>query len=97
MLFLKVKAPYGPVSRSACRKAMERAGASTGRIHLARKTFGTSILGHGATIIETAEMLGHSDSSSVHKYTSLDAERMRLCPLSLAETGLQIGGRYRHG
>lgn len=97
MLFLKVKAPYGPVSRSACRNAMERAGASTGRIHLARKTFGSSILGHGATINETAEMLGHSDSSSVHKYTSLDVERMRLCPLSLAETGLQTGGRYRHG
>lgn len=97
MLFLTTKAPYGPVGCSACRKAMERAGASTGRIHLARKTFGSAILNNGATIVETAEMLGHSDCSSVHKYTSLDAERMRLCPLSLAETNLSIGRRYRHG
>lgn len=96
MLFLKTKAPYDPVGCSACRNAMERAGASTGRIHLARKTFGSSTLNSGATIVETAEMLGHSDCSNVHKYTSLDAERMRLCPLSLAETGLSIGRRYRH-
>lgn len=97
LLFLKTKAPYGPVSRSACRAAMERAGASTGRIHLARKTYGSSILNNGSTIVETAEMLGHSDTTSVHKYISLDVEKMRLCPLSLAETGLAPAGRYRHG
>ncbi len=45
---------------------------------------------------ETAEMLGHSDTKSVHKYTSLDTERMRLCPLSLSETGLSMDERYGH-
>lgn len=33
---------------------------------------------------------------TVHKYTMLDAERMKLCPLSLSETGLLLEGRYRH-
>lgn len=95
-LFLKLKAPYGPVGRYACRNAMERAGSSTGRTHLARKSFASSTLKSGASIVETAELLGHSDTSSVHKYTLLDAERMKLCPLSLAETGLLLEGRYRH-
>lgn len=96
-LFLGVHAPYAPVSSNACRKAMLRAGASTGRTHLARKSFATAVLSSGATFIETADMLGHSDCSSVHKYTAMDQERMRLCPLSLAGTGLSIKGRYHHG
>lgn len=93
-LFLKIKAPCGPVGRSACSNAMIRAGVSTARTHQARKTFASSTLNSGATFAETAEMLGHSDTSSVHKYTQLDVERMRLCPLSLSETGLLLDGRY---
>ena len=93
-LFLKVKAPYGPVNRSACNGAMKRTGMSTERIHLARKTFASSVLNSGATIVEAAELLGHSDTSSIHKYVSLDSKKMRLCPLSLTETGLSLTGRY---
>ena len=93
-LFLKIKAPCGPVGRSACSNAMKRAGASTTKTHHARKGFASSTLNGGATFAETAEMLGHSATSSVHKYTQLDAERMRLCPLSLSETGLLLDGRY---
>lgn len=96
-LFLKLKAPYGPVGRSACRGAMERAGVSACKFHLARKSFGSAVLNSGATVAETAEMLGHSDTASVHKYTALDTERMRLCPLSLLETGLSMDGRYGNG
>lgn len=95
-IFLNLKAPYGPVGRCACRNAMERTGISTGRVHMFRKTFGSATLNSGATLAETAEMLGHSDTMSVHKYTSLDTERMRLCPLSLSETGLSLEGRYGH-
>ena len=95
-LFLSLKAPYGPASRSACRNAMERAGISAGKVHMFRRTFGSAILNSGATLTETAEMLGHSDTKSVHKYTSLDTERMRLCPLSLSETGLSMDERYGH-
>lgn len=96
-IFLKLKAPYGPVGQAACRAALIRAGVSTGRTHLARRSYATSLLKSGATIVETAEMLGHSDTSNVHKYTFLDTGRMRLCPLSLSETGLLLEGRYRHG
>lgn len=95
-LFLNLKAPYGPASRSACRNAMVRAGISTGKVHMFRRTFGSAILNSGATLTETAEMLGHSDTKSVHKYTSLDTERMRLCPLSLSGTGLSMDERYGH-
>ena len=95
-VFLKLKAPYGPVGRETCRHALIRAGASAGRTHLARRSYATSLLRGGATITETAEMLGHSDISSVHKYTLLDSGRMRLCPLSLSETELLLKGRYRH-
>lgn len=95
-IFLKLKAPYGPVGTSTCSDALIRAGVS-GRTHAARKTYATALLKSGATIVETAEMLGHSDTSSVHKYTLLDSERMRLCPLSLSETGLLLEGRYHHG
>ena len=75
---------------------MERAGISAGKVHMFRRTFGSAILNSGATLTETAEMLGHSDTKSVHKYTSLDTERMRLCPLSLSETGLSMDERYGH-
>ena len=96
-IFLKIRAPYGPAGRMACRDALIRAGVASGRTHLTRRSYATSLLKGGATIVETAEMLGHSDTSSVHKYTLLDSERMRLCPLSLSETGLLLGGRYRNG
>lgn len=93
-LFLGIKAPFSPAGRSACRDALLRAGASTGRTHLARKTFGSMILNSGSSVEETAMMLGHSDTSTVHKYASLDSRRSRLCPLSLSETGLSLEGRY---
>ena len=96
-IFLMLRAPYEPVGRAACRDALIRAGVSSGRTHLTRRSYATSLLRGGATIVETAEMLGHADTSSVHKYTLLDSERMRLCPLSLSETGLLMEGRYCHG
>ena len=96
-IFLQLRAPYGPVGRPACRDALIRAGVLSGRTHLARRSYATSLLKGGASIAETAEMLGHSDTSSVHKYTLLDSDRMRMCPLSLSETGLSLTGRYCHG
>lgn len=95
-LFLNLKAPYSPAGRSACRNAMERAGVSTGKVHMFRRTFGSATLNSGATLAETAKMLGHSDTKNVHKYTSLDTEKMRICPLSLSGTGLSMEGRYGH-
>lgn len=93
-VFISTKAPYGSISMSACECALERTGTSTRKFHQTRKTYGSDMLRSGATIAETAELLGHADTSTVHKYTSLDTERMRLCPLSLSETGLDLEGRF---
>ncbi len=95
-IFLSSKAPYQPVSPRACNDAMKRAGCSTTDFHRIRRTYATDMLKSGATIKETADLLGQSDTSSVHRYVVLDDERMRLCPLSLSETGLALKGRYAH-
>lgn len=95
-VFISTRAPYGSISISACESALGRVGTSTRKFHQTRKTYGSDMLRSGATIAETAELLGHADTSTVHKYTSLDTERMRLCPLSLLETGLLLNGRFGH-
>jgi len=93
-LFIAIRAPYGPLSQEACSKSMERAGTTSTDFHRLRRTYATDMLNAGATFIETAELLGHTDTQNIHKYATLDQERMRLCPLSMAETGLALEGRY---
>ena len=62
--------------------------------HRLRRSYATDSLRGGATFRETAELLGHADTGTVHRYAVLDDERMRLCPLSLEETDLRMDGRY---
>lgn len=95
-VFIASHAPFGAVRTKVCSDAMRRAGASIADFHRLRRTCATDILTAGATFIEAAELLGHSDTHNIHKYTVLDKERMSLCPLSLAETDLMIEGRYNH-
>ena len=95
-VFLSTMAPYGPISNATCKYALRRAGISTTRFHSVRKTYGSDTLNGGATVEETATALGHADTNNVHKYTLLDDKKMRLCPLSLEETGLPLEGRYPH-
>lgn len=95
-LFITLCAPYKSISSTACNDAMKRAGCSTSDFHRLRRTYATDSLRAGLSITETAELLGHSDTTTVHKYVALDDERMRLCPLSLSETGLQIKERYNY-
>lgn len=91
-VFLKTRAPFGPIGPSVCRHAMERVlpGRSVpgSKFHAARRTFATDLLKNGTQASVIADALGHSDIGTVHKYLSLDEERMRLCPLSLTESGL---------
>lgn len=89
-IFVSTRAPYGPLDSSACNNAMIDAKLSTTKFHTFRKTFGTKALRNGATSTETAELLGHTDEKTVHRYIMLDSERMRLCPLSLKDTGLEM-------
>ena len=95
-IFIASHAPFGPVRTKVCSDAMRRAGTSVTDFHRLRRTCATDMLIAGATFIETAELLGHSDTHNIHKYTVLDKKRMSLCPLSLVETDLMIEGRYNY-
>lgn len=95
-VFIRSMAPYGAVTSEICRQAMRRAGTSVTEFHRLRRSYATDSLKAGATFSEVAELLGHSDTSTVNKYVLLDEERMRHCPLSLEETGLILEGRYKH-
>lgn len=94
-IFLSSRAPYAPVANSeVCREAMQRAGLTTAEFHRIRRSYATDSLKAGITFQETAELLGHSSTDTIHRYTLLDEDRIRLCPLSLEETGLKMDGRY---
>ena len=94
-IFVSTIAPYGSLTSSVCNDALIRAGSSVSDFHRLRRTYATDSIAGGATPEETAELLGQSDTRSLHRYASLDRERMRLCPLSLDETGLTMErGRY---
>lgn len=95
-IFLSMAAPHGPVKRDCCQDAMKRYGLSTTKFHSLRRTFGTNTMRSGATIDETADALGHSDTRNVHKYTLLDRERMKMCCLSLEEAGIPAEGGCQH-
>ena len=95
-IFVSSFPPYGPLSPTICNHAMKRAGCSVADFHRLRRTYATDSVKAGATISETAELLGQSNNSSLHRYLELDEKRMRCCPLSLQETGLMLKGKYEH-
>lgn len=92
-IFVSTIAPYGSLTSSVCNDALIRAGSSVSDFHRLRRTYATDSIAGGATPEETAELLGQSDTRSLHRYVSLDGERMRLCALSLEETGLTMERR----
>ena len=95
-VFLSMVAPFGPLKIYCCEDAMKRYGLSTRKFHSVRRTFGTNTLKSGATIDETANALGHTDTRNVHKYTLLDQERMQMCCLTLKEAGIPLIGGDQH-
>ncbi len=96
-VFLRGNAPYSPIGTGACTQALEKALPSRdvdgSGFHVARKTFATCLLRAGAGIDTVADALGHRGTGTVHRYLSLDDDRMRMCPLSLRDYG--IGG-WKH-
>lgn len=93
-IFLCERAPHIPVGRAACSKALgtalpDRDALGSG-FHVTRKTYATNLLRQGVGAGTVATALGQVGTASVSRYLSLDAERMRMCPLSL--DGFQIGG-----
>ncbi len=89
-VFIKDRAPYDSVQRGICLRALLkivpfREGAG---YHITRRTFATKRL-RGNTGRQTiADLLGHSDTTSLHHYLMLDEERMRMCPISMEDAGI---------
>ena len=93
-IFLSEKAPHKPIKRASCNRALktalpERKVEGSG-FHVMRKTYATELLRSGVGVPLVADALGQHGTTAVHRYLSLDTDRMRICPLSLAECG--IGG-----
>ncbi|MCR5338157.1 MAG: tyrosine-type recombinase/integrase [Lachnospiraceae bacterium] len=99
-IFIRHEAPYGRVQCGVCRSALKRFIASVDSkgcsFHIVRKTFATSLLTGRVNVELISDSLGHSTGRTVHKYLSLDEERMRMCPLSLAEAGIPYKGGAFH-
>ena len=99
-VFIRHEAPYDRIQRGVCRSALKRflgiQKHSGCNFHAVRKTFATKLLEGGTDVELISDALGHSNDSTVHKYLSLDEKRMRMCPLSMAETGIFFKGGAFH-
>lgn len=99
-IFIMERAPCKSVGRSACGRALD--SALPGRdvpgsgFHVTRKTYATSLLRNGVGMDLVSEALGQKGTAAVHRYLSLDEERMRMCPLSLEVEGIGLKGGFRH-
>ncbi len=99
-IFIRHEAPYDGVGRNVCRNALSRFitphdGKGCG-FHIVRKTFATDLLSGSVNVERISDSLGHSTNGTVYKYLSLDEERMRMCPLSLADAGIPYKGGAFH-
>lgn len=97
-IFLSEKAPHKPVGRAVCHIALKTAlperNVPGSGFHVTRKTYATDLLKNGVGIMHVADALGQRGISSVHRYLSLDENRMKMCALSLEECGI---GRWDNG
>ena len=98
-LFVKVRAPFDALSTYPCYSSLNRAlpdrQISGSGFHVTRKTFATDQLKSGVGRQVLVDLLGQTDANSLDHYLLLDEDRMRMCPLSLAEVSLQMkGDRY---
>lgn len=99
-IFITHKAPYKKICRSVCRGAVKRAlGINKGSrvsFHDTRRTYATGRFRNNCGTSLVADLLGHTSTDTVHKYISLDEERMRLCPIRLSEAGIHLEGGFRN-
>lgn len=92
-IFLTEKAPHRSLGRAMCQKTIvtalpDRHVEGSG-FHVTRKTYATNLLKKGVGAGMVAEALGQRGTTSVHRYLSLDVERMRMCPIPLDEFGIR--------
>ena len=97
-VFLRCKAPFTPLDAGAAQRSLRKAlpdrSIPGSGFHSLRKTFASNMLRGGAAPAQVAEALGHRGIGNVRKYLSLDEERMRLCAISLEESGLLLEGGF---
>ncbi|EKD24614.1 MAG: Phage integrase, partial [uncultured bacterium (gcode 4)] len=60
--------------------------------HSVRKTFATQLLKGNTKVELISDALGHRADGTVHKYLSLDEKHMRMCSLSMVDTGISYKG-----
>ena len=99
-IFVTVKAPYRKLAPNSCSQALHRAlpdrKVEGSGFHVTRKTFATERLRNDVDPDQIANAMGHVTRDSMAPYLCLDDERMALCPLSIADLGLQAEGWLRN-
>lgn len=92
-VFVKHRAPFGPLTRSACQDAIARALDDPGRtgFHVTRKTFASRMMAASVPVEVIAEALGHSTNDTVSKYLAKNESRMRECAMPLSAIPLTKG------
>lgn len=94
-VFIKDRAPYDSVQRGVCLRALYKTVPSQkgAGYHITRRTFATKRLRGNTGRQAIADLLGHSDTTSLHHYLHLDEKRMRMCPISMEDVGIMPEGR----
>lgn len=99
-IFIRHEAPYDRIQRGVCRSALKRFIVASDDnnccFHSLRKTFATQLLESNTKVELISDSLGHSTDGTVHKYLSLNEKQMRMCPLSLVDTGISYKGGVFH-
>lgn len=87
LVFLKTYAPFSGMTKNAAIKALHRTlpdrSVPKSGFHVFRKTFATDKLNEGIEPSTIADMIGQQGQGQLHRYLSLDEEKMVKCPLSL--------------
>jgi len=95
-IFIRHEAPYDRIQRGVCRSALKRFIATSKDksccFHSVRKTFATQLLKGNTKVELISDSLGHRADGTVHKYLSLDEKQMRMCSLSMVDTGISYKG-----
>jgi integrase/recombinase XerD len=80
-LFVRVRAPHGPMTTAAVSHmvfaAGKRAGLGTVRAHRLRHTAATQLLAAGGPLVEIGQLLRHRSQLSTTIYAKVDTEALR--------------------
>lgn len=87
-VFIRHRAPFCQLSRSACGASLSRvlgkSSEDTVGFHITRKTFASRLLASEVQVDTIVEVLGHTTNTTVHKYLATDEAGMRSCAIPIA-------------